>query len=316
MRRMLSLIGILLILGVLFAGCGAGGGSAKKEDASTASADRAMPQGAPAQNQVAKPEQSKSAGGSPTAAPSPSPVPSDRKIIQNAQFDVKIKDSDDAVAHISQAARASGGYVQETRQSGTKQQGRTVNMTLRVPAGQYGTLIDLINGLGEVTQRREWTEDVTEQYVDLEARIKTQQIHLQQLNKLYERSGSIKEMMELEQEISRITADLESMEGRIRVLSNRVGFSTLMVNLYEPGVPAPIQPPRTVWERVKQGFTGSWNGVVNFTGNLAVFLAMLIPVLAYLAVIGAVGYLIYRAIQRRRPNRPGLPHPPEPPRPE
>lgn len=75
-------------------------------------------------------------------------------------------------------------------------------------------------------------------------------------------------------------------------------------------------------ERIKVGFTGSTNGLVNFTGNLAVFLAVMLPVLAYFLVIGGAGYLLYRALRGRGwlPNRrptspPGPPQPPQPPQP-
>jgi hypothetical protein len=312
-KRLLTLVAALLVVGALLGGCGAGSrkatsGAAPAADRATAPA--AAPNPAP---QAAKPAEQSAA---PTSVGVP--IPDDRKIIMNAQFDVRVKDSDDAIAHISQAVRASGGFVQDMKQSGTPQQGRTVNMTLRVPSNQYGTIIDLVNGLGEVNQRREWTEDVTEQYVDLQARITTGEAHLQQLQKLYERSGSIKEMMDLEQEISRVTADLESMKGRIRVLANRVDLSTVMVNLYEPGVPTPIQTPKTVLERMKLGFTSSWNGVVNFTGNLVVLLVTLLPILVYLTVLGGIGYAIYRVIRAKAPRRslPTLPptfQPPLPP---
>ncbi|MDB4895363.1 MAG: hypothetical protein JWN15_1625, partial [Firmicutes bacterium] len=304
MRRILSLAGLVLFVGALLAGCSSGGKSSSATGSSASSSvakDSAAPATtAPSASPV--PGAPPAAGTPLLAAATPllaaaTPLPADRKIIQNAQFDVKVKNSDDAVAHIGQVVRASGGYVQETKQSGTQQQGRTINMTVRVPASQYGSVIDLINGLGDVTQRREWTEDVTEQYVDLEARIKTQQLHLQQLNKLYERSGSIKEMMDLEQEISRVTADLESMQGKIKVLASRVDFSTISVNLYEPGAPAPIAAPRNVWERVKLGFRSSTSGLANFTGDLAVFLAILLPVLAYVLVLGGVGYALYRLLR-------------------
>ncbi|MGE5675136.1 MAG: DUF4349 domain-containing protein [Mycobacterium leprae] len=232
------------------------------------------------------------------------PETGDRKIILNAQFDLKVKDVDEAVNKLGVAVRASGGYVQETKQSGTKQQGRTLNMSLRVPANQYGPITELVRSTGEITSQREWTEDVTAEFVDLEARIQSQEIHLRQLQALYDKGGSIREMMDLENEISRVTSDIESMKGRIRVLSNRVDFSTIVVNLYEPGAPTPVQPPKNVWERVKYGFVNSYHGVVNFLGNLVVFLAAALPVLVFLAIIAGIVYLIVRAVNRKHPKPP------------
>lgn len=213
----------------------------------------------------------------------------------NAELEIKVKDADDTIAKISAAAKAAGGYVQDNRQQGTRQQGRSIQMTLRVPSGSYESIVTMIAGLGEeVLSRREWTDDVTAEYLDLEARIKTQQTHLDQLQKLYAKGGTIKEMIELEQEIARVTSDIESMEGRYRFLTHQVDFSTITVRLYESGAPTPIKTPKTVIERMKLEFTNSWHEVVNSTGNAVVFLAGAVPVLVYLAILAGIAYLVYR----------------------
>jgi hypothetical protein len=311
MRQNLMRLALVVAMAGLLAACGAGRREGAKSVSpagrgavTDGSAQRPAEQGtptSPGQGVVPAPATGTAPAADQDGQPLPALVtssPVDRKIILNAQFDVKVKNGDDAVAKIGQAVRAAGGYVQESRQGGTKQEGRTINMTLRVPAGEYGRLVDLIAGLGEVAGRREWTDDVTEQFVDLEARIKTKEAHLAQLRKLYEKGGSIKEMMELEAEVNRVTAELESLQGKMRFLKDRVEYSTIIVNLYEPGAPAPIAPPKSVWERMQRGFIESWNGVVNFTGDMAVLVVSAIPVLFYLAVVAAVLYPLYRVARR------------------
>jgi hypothetical protein len=317
MKRALLWIVTLVSLAALVTACGAGpgrkvsGSAAQSSEQLVATNQRGATEAAPAADKTMG-----AADGQMNAnQASPIGLPADRKLILNAIFDVKVKNADEVISKLTAAVRAAGGYVQETRQQGTREQGRTVNLILRVPGGQYGAITDLVRSQGEVTQQREWTEDVTEQYVDLEERIKTKEIHLSQLQKLYDKGGSIKELMELEQEINRVTSELESMKGRMRVLANRLEFSTITVNLYEPGAPAPIEPPRTVWERTRRGFIQSWNGVINFTGDLFVFVVSALPVLIYLAVVGLILYLIGRPVRRllrRRANGPSLPPDEEP----
>jgi hypothetical protein len=306
-RRTLSLILVALLAAAVFGACASGSApKASTANSASGSASKGVDSAAPA----AAP-QGNSAPGQISSAPAPI---DERKIVRNASFDLRIKDADETITRISQAVTASGGYVQETKQTGTKQNGRTVNMIVRVPSGQYSPLVELIRGLGEVAQQREWTEDVTEQFIDLDQRIKSQEIHLAQLEKLYAQGGSIQDMMQLETEIARVTADVESMKGKLRVLSSRVDFSTITMNLAEQGAPLPMQPPKTVWERMSRGFLESWHSVVNFTGDLLVFVVSALPVLAYLAVIGLVIALIVRALQkvaaRRRPKGPPSMMPP------
>jgi hypothetical protein len=96
-----------------------------------------------------------------------------------------------------------------------------------------------------------------------------------------------------------VQAELDSLKGRYQYLSNQVSFSTMTVNLYEPGAPAPIRPPQSVWERMSRGFVGSWNGVVNFGADFLVFLVSFIPVLLPLSILGGAGYVGYRALRKR-----------------
>ncbi|HYF93196.1 MAG TPA: DUF4349 domain-containing protein [Symbiobacteriaceae bacterium] len=314
MRRKLILGLVIVLAAAVFGACGAG----KSEMApGAAPAYDSASGGNRAQESKAAAPQSPAATPAPGApAGEPTPVPLDRKIIKNANFDVKIKDGDAAVNKITAAVAAAGGYVQDVKQSGTRLQGRTINVTVRVPAGQYEPLTTLIRDLGEVTKQHQWTQDVTEQYVDLEERIKAKEAHLNSLHKLLAQGGSTKELLEVAAEIDRVTADLESMKGRMRVISNQVDFSTMVVNLYEPGAPAPIEPPKTVWERMQRGFTGSWNGVVNFGGDLVVAIVTLFPVLVVLAVIGGIVWAIVRFVRKRLPKRappPAYYPPPYPP---
>ncbi|BDG60878.1 DUF4349 domain-containing protein [Caldinitratiruptor microaerophilus] len=327
MRRVLSLVALVVLSTTLLTACGSG----IRKSAPAPQRQPATPDGAPSPavgrgspesgslldgggTAASAPVQPGAGQAVPGAWPAPVPLeaaatsvptPADarRKIVLNAQFDVKVKDADEAVNRIGISVRAAGGYVQETKVSGTRQQGRSVNMSLRVPAAQYGNIVDLIIGLGEVTGRREWTEDVTEQYVDLEERIRSKEAHLTRLRQLLNRSGSVKELMEVEQEIDRVTAELESLQGRVRLLANRVDFSTIVLNLYEPQMPAPIEEPGSIWERMKLAFKASASSLANFTGNVAVVLASALPVVAYVTTLVAPAYAVFRAIRgawRRR----------------
>lgn len=302
MKKRSAWVALLMLVMLLLYGCGSGGstGSAKSDVAAergTASSVAPAAEGAKDSG-----GQSYSSSAPKETASNQSSVTSaiDRKIIQNAQLEVKIKEADDAVSAVGQTVRAAGGYVQENRVEGTREAGRRVQMTVRVPAGAYGSILDMVAGLGEVTNRREWINDVTEEYLDLDARIKTKETHLEQLRKLYAQGGSIKELMELEQEIARVTSELESMKGRFTYLSNQVAYSTISVSLLEPGVPTTSKPTQNVGERMRNGFLFSWNAMIDFGENVLVFVVSSIPQLLLLAVAGLIAWAVYRNVKRRQ----------------
>lgn len=223
-----------------------------------------------------------------------------RKEIKNANFELKVKNVDDADKQLRAALQAAGGFIQSSQIEGQKENGRRMTIQIRVPAAGYDNTFSAIAGLGEEITRKEWTQDVTQEYYDLEARINVQEAHLAQLKKLYEKAGTIPEMIQLEQEIARVQAEMDSLKGRYQYLSNQVAFSTITVYLFEPGAPTPIQPPKTLWERMTRGFIGSTNNFVNFLGNLLVLIVSAIPVIIPLGIVGLAGRKLYVVIERRR----------------
>ncbi|HEY8346456.1 MAG TPA: DUF4349 domain-containing protein, partial [Symbiobacteriaceae bacterium] len=218
----------------------------------------------------------------------------------HAEAELRVSDAEEALTRLTEAVKTAGGYVQETSQSGTRESGLQIRVVLRVPADQFRSVVDLLPTVGEVRHRREWTQDVTEEYVDLEARIAAKETHLEQLRKLYERSGTVQELMELEKEIARVTGELESLKGRYRALSSQVALSTITVTLTEISIGSPPPAPRNLWERMRRGFVTSWNGVINSMADLVVLLVMLVPLLLWVVILAPIGFVLYRLIRRRR----------------
>lgn len=227
-------------------------------------------------------------------------VAAERKQIYHAEAELRVSDAEEALTRLTEAVKTAGGYVQETSQSGTRESGLQIRVVLRVPADQFRSVVDLLPTVGEVRHRREWTQDVTEEYVDLEARIAAKETHLEQLRKLYERSGTVQELMELEKEIARVTGELESLKGRYRALSSQVALSTITVTLTEISTGSPPPAPRNLWERMRRGFVTSWNGVINSMADLVVLLVMLVPLLLWVVILAPIGFVLYRLIRRRR----------------
>ena len=108
---------------------------------------------------------------------------------------------------------------------------------------QFDSFVDSIVALGELERNNRTSQDVTEQYYDIEARIKNKRVEEQTLNKiLQERSGKLEDVLKIEIELSRVRGEIEQLEGKIRVLENLSSLATLTLNVRERDKYAPPPP--------------------------------------------------------------------------
>src|SRR5690606_35499913 len=117
--------------------------------------------------------------------------------------------------------QSSGGYLALTdiaRNQGTERSGRWV---VRIPVAGYDTFLNALSQIGVKERFHQSTQEVTEEYVDLEARIASKKkLEERILELLDNRDGEIKDVIVIEQELARVRTEIEQMEGRLRVLEN------------------------------------------------------------------------------------------------
>ena len=114
---------------------------------------------------------------------------------------------------------------------------------IRIPVEQFDSFVESIVSLGELERNNRTSQDVTEQYYDIEARIKNKKVEEQTLNKiLQERSGKLEDVLKIEIELSRVRGEIEQLEGKIRVLENLSSLATLTLNIREREKYAPPAP--------------------------------------------------------------------------
>lgn len=232
MRRFLP---ILLLL--TLSGCGAS--SSQQDYAGVAPAERPAPEAAatsaPAQDvaEVALVE--------PVAATS-------RKIVRNAELTLETDDPTAAYRRIAAIAEQAGGFVvtSESQQSGRS---TTVDVTARVPADRFAATVDAMRAVGSRIVRDKITgQDVTEEYVDLEARIRTKQALEAQFVEILKQAKTVSDALEVQRQVSEVRGEIERLEGRRRYLENQSSLSTIEVRL---------QTPAPVVSSTSDGFVGS-----------------------------------------------------------
>ncbi len=148
----------------------------------------------------------------------PRPAGDRRIVVYMARYRIVVREIEAAIAEAEKLAAELGGWVQSI-------QGDSV--TFRVPADKYEQATERVEGLGRVAERDLQAADVTEEYVDLEARLKNAEAVRQRLLGLLEKAENVTAALEVEKELGRIGQEIEQLKGKLELLKNRVAYSTI-----------------------------------------------------------------------------------------
>jgi Domain of unknown function (DUF4349) len=296
-RHTARLLAVALIATAALAGC--------SNDASDNASSMGTDAGAAPAPAAAVPEQAgtvKDQAGKP-GAQAPDLGVDRRSIVYTGSITVRVKDVAAAAAQVASLANGAGGFVgSDERHSGDPGSGTdNASLTLRVPAGRFAGVVQQLAGLGTEQQRSTGTEDVTEQTVDLDARIAVQQARVDSGRRLLAQAKNLGDLVMLEKEVATRESDLASLQAKKRRLADLVALSTITAVLLGPEAAVARHddgPPGFL-----AGLEGGWTALVASLGVLLTVLGALLPWLITLGVpAGAVFYLI-RRYARRRPGR-------------
>lgn len=213
--------------------------------------------------------------------PSGNVLPADKifsKAIRTADISVEIKKGyfSREYARITTIAESCGGYISNSMAQSTDGRITSGTITIRVPADSYSKVMEEIRSIGKVTSMSESSEDVGEEYVDLESRISNLRAQLSVYLSLLQRAKSVEETLSVQREISAVQEQIEQLTGRKNYLDNRIQFATINITVVEEGA-AKVEG----WG-IKEAFTDAihgivdgFNAVVRFTGRVAVFAALI-----------------------------------------
>jgi hypothetical protein len=171
-------------------------------------------------------------------------------------------------------------------------------ITVRVPSAELPAMIDELSGIGEVTASAIDRQDVTEQTVDLEARIDAAQASVDRLLDLMAEATSTADLLAAEAALAERQALLESYQQQLESLEGQVAMSTLTVTLTPVVVPVEADPAGFA-----DGLAAGWNGLVATLNGIVVALGFLLPWLAVAAVAALIVWAIVRGVRGRRDRR-------------
>lgn len=230
---------------------------------------------------------------------------SERKIIRNASLTLEVDSPSQVLPRVTSLAESLGGYVvsSESRQQGgtgdTKSY-ETVTVVMRVPASGFDAALGQLRALGgRVADEKTTGQDVTEEYIDLEARLRTQRALEAQFLEIMKETDTVTEALQVQRELANVRTEIERVEGRRRYLENQVSFSTITVTLAPP---AALVTASGFFSGLKDAFGDGLNAAVVVTLGLIRVVIALLPLLL-LVVLPVV--LLVRRFRRRR-QRPSV----------
>ena len=164
-----------------------------------------------------------------------------RQVISTATISIEVEKVQVASAEVRGIAESLGGFVEQLSSSGGANN-QQANITIRVPQGQFSTAVERLMALGEVQNQNQGSEDVSERFIDLKARLKSAEREEQSLLSLLERTLKVNEILTVERELNRVRSEIERLQGQLNFLERRVDLATISVFLFTPTVAMP-QPP-------------------------------------------------------------------------
>jgi hypothetical protein len=223
-----------------------------------------------------------------------------RKIIYDGQVDLVVESVDPIAKQVASLVQNAHGFIAEMNVTGSPGSRRTMHWRVRIPVEQFDSFVDGIIALGELERHNRTSQDVTEQYYDLAARIKNKKNEEQTLNKiLQERSGRLEDVLKVEIELSRVRGEIEQLEGKIRVLENLSALATLTLDVREREKFAP--PPPVVADfstQVGRTWADSLLGLVNLGKSLILWVVSWAIWIPFLLVGVVLAWVLLRWLAR------------------
>lgn len=229
----------------------------------------------------------------------------DRRIIRNANLTVEVASATDSQRKIVSIAESHQGFVvtseatQRTSDDRTKPE-ITVNLVVRVQASQFNQVMEEIRAVGaRVIQEKVTGQDVTEEFMDLEARIKNQKALESQFLEIMKRAGKVDDALSVQRELAEVRTEIEKLEGRRRFLENQSSLSTINVTLQPP---TQIVNATGFWYSVRSAFSDGVDVATEIILFLIRAIIALLPIL--LLIVLPLALLIklgLRIVRRKRP---------------
>ncbi|MBN2024298.1 MAG: DUF4349 domain-containing protein [Pirellulales bacterium] len=218
--------------------------------------------------------------------PSSGPDRHVRKIVHTATLHVAVEEFDPVPGAVAAVADRFGAYVARSDVDNASRAARRGTWTIRVPVDRYDACLEALRQLGEIDNESADSKDVTEEFYDLDVRIRNKKRQEDRLVRLLdEATGKLDEILSVERELARVRGEVEQMEGRLRVLADLTALATIHLNVREiPIHKTPDVPGYAT--RARRTFQTSLHCLIDACQGLSLLVVMVLPWVGVLAALG------------------------------
>ncbi|MBQ0986770.1 DUF4349 domain-containing protein [Streptomyces sp. F63] len=315
-----AVAGAVLLTALLgAAGCGSAGGgagdrsaakeapAAQRDEAGGTAADG--PAAGEAGTAARRPDGTEDASGAASPGDTRRAASAPSHVIRTATLTVRVKDVPSALDSARTAAENAGGYVGDETTDRDSDGHERSRLVLRVPQEKYAGLLEELAGTGTLIERKVEAEDVTDQVVDVESRVRSQRASVARVRELMDRAEKLSDIVTLEGELSTRQTELEALLARRAALKERTAMATVTLRLTET---QRAEKPGDDELSFAEALAGGWNAMLTGLRWLAVAVGAVLPFAAALAVVLLLIRLAGRLLPDRAGREPGPAARPEP----
>ncbi|MEH7246313.1 DUF4349 domain-containing protein [Neobacillus niacini] len=238
------------------------------------------------------------------AAPTDIEVPN-QMVIYQADLQLRVKKFEQTLQSIEDHVTKYGGYISESNISKDGVEQVSGSITVRVPQKSFQAFLrDAEGQAAEVLQRRITGTDVTEEYVDLDSKLKSRRVVEERLTTFMQSAEKTEDLLKISADLAKVQEEIETILGRMKFLENQTTLSTVHISLYENKVIVPDleDGDLNTWDKTKKQFMKSTNILLAGISGLVVFLLGNLPILIILAVAAVSIYFYIKKKSRRNRN--------------
>lgn len=223
-----------------------------------------------------------------------------RKITKTADIRVEVKVLDDFIRIIKDEVNKANGYVSSEDKS-VYDSSSSCTLVIKVPAEKLDSFVDLIDANSTVTSQQVNSDDISAQYVDTEARIKSLEAEQESLLKLIEKADNLDSIIQLQKRLSEIRSDLDSYKSTKKIMDNQIEYSSITIYINEKE--RTVKNDGSFLSEVKEKFLNSVYSIGDFFRGFAIGILGGSPYIVIIAIVAVIVFKIYKKKNKKKSEK-------------